>query len=528
MTTITKQSYDVIIVGAGPCGVTAANMLGQSGVSTLVIDKEAGIVTIPRAVGICEGGSRIIDSIGVLDDPEMEFRQINSVHFRNKKQDSVFHADLYAPENGHRLLRTFHQPDLEKSIRRSLNAYDCVELATSTKMLEFKDHGHSVEVKVKQDETTLNISGRYLLACDGASSPIRKKLDIGFTGGTYPQEWMILDVEKNPQSSSEVIFCIDPERPSVTLPGPGNKRRWEFVVKKDDDPEKLFERDNLAKLLGDWGNVEDMEISRKAVYTFHARTAEKYQLGNVFLLGDSAHITPPFAGQGMMAGLRDAHNLCWKISAVLKKELSPRVLETYQVERIPQSRQVIKFAQYMGDIILPQNPTVAKVRDGVIKILGVMGLHSDTKGVPIDKIPNHINGGYIKHMLIGKLFKTGFELPQYLLKKNDQSILADKLLGDSFYLLGWNVNPEKYLEQETLQRWKSMAGKNATFASKLNGNKNLNDMLLVNEGEEYKRVFKAGKRVLVIRPDKMMVVNCSLKSLNRKLNKYMDQIGCIQ
>jgi len=314
----------------------------------------------------------------------------------------------------------------------------------------------------------------------------------------------------------------------VTCPGPGNKRRWEFVVKKDDDPEKLFERDNLAKLLGDWGNVEDMEISRKAVYTFHARTAEKYQLGNVFLLGDSAHITPPFAGQGMMAGLRDAHNLCWKISAVLKEELSPRVLETYQVERIPQSRQVIKFAQYMGDIILPQNPTVAKVRDGVIKILGVMGLHSDTKGVPIDKIPNHINGGYIKHMLIGKLFKTGFELPQYLLKKNDQSILADKLLGDSFYLLGWNVNPEKYLEQETLQRWKSMAGKNATFASKLNGNKNLNDMLLVNEGEEYKRVFKAGKRVLVIRPDKMMVVNCSLKSLNRKLNKYMDQIGCTQ
>ncbi len=520
--TIIKQSYDVIIVGAGPCGATAANMLGQSGISTLVIDKEADIVNIPRAVGMCEGGSRIMDTIDILDDSDLDFRQINSVHFTNKNQKSVFHADLYEPEDGHRLLRTFHQPDLEKSLRKSLKSYQCVDLATSTELLEFNDHGTGVSLKIKRGGEISQVEGRYLLACDGASSPIRSKLDIGFTGATYPQQWMILDVENNPQHSSEVVFGIDPERPSVTLPGPGNKRRWEFVVKKDDNPDELFEPQNLAKLLGSWGNVEDMEVSRKAVYTFHARTASKYQQGNIFLLGDSAHITPPFAGQGMMAGLRDAQNLCWKITAVINKELSPSVLDSYQVERIPQSRQVIKFAQHMGNVILPQNPLVAKIRDGVIKVLGWLGLHSETKGAPLDKIPNHINGAYIKHFLIGKLFKTGFELPQHLLTKDDKEILADKLIGENFCLLGWDVNPEEHLDAKTLARWKSMAGKKAIFT----GNQLAAQSALVNKSEEYKRLFAGGKRVLVVRPDKMMVINCTLRSLNRKLNKYMDKVGC--
>ncbi|MEH6345648.1 MAG: FAD-dependent monooxygenase [Bermanella sp.] len=525
MTTI-KQSYDVIIVGAGPCGVTAANMLGQSGISTLVIDKEPDIVTIPRAVGMCEGGSRIMDTIDILDDPDMEFRQVNSVHFRNDKQESVFHADLYEPENGHRLLRTFHQPDLEKSLRKSLKAHECVDLVTSTELLEFNDHDSGVSIKVKQGEKTIKINGRYLLACDGASSPIRVKLNIGFTGATYPQQWMILDVEKNPQDSSEVVFSIDPKRPSVTLPGPGSKRRWEFVVKEGDNPDKLFEPENLKKLIGDWGDVDAMEVSRKAVYTFHARTASKYQVGNIFLLGDSAHITPPFAGQGMMAGLRDAQNLCWKIAAVLNKELSPSVLDSYQVERIPQSRQVIKFAQHMGDVILPQNPVVAKIRDGVIKLLGWVGFHSETKGAPLDKIPNHINGAYLKHFFVGKFFKTGFELPQYLVNKDDKKVLADKLLGENFCLLGWDVNPENYLDAKTLARWKSMAGKKATFTAKQNGSEDASLSALVNESQEYKRLFEEGKKVLVVRPDKMMVINCSLKNLNSKLNKYMDKVGC--
>jgi len=142
----------------------------------------------------------------------------------------------------------------------------------------------------------------------------------------------------------------------------------------------------------------------------------------------------------------------------------------------------------------------------------------------LDKIPNHINGAYFKHFFVGKFLKTGFELPQYLLNKDDKKVLADKLLGENFCLLGWDVNPEDYLDTKTLARWKSMAGKKATFTAKANGAQVASS--LVNESQEYKRLFEAGKKVLVVRPDKMMVINCSLKSLNSKLNKYMDRVGC--
>ncbi len=524
MSSTINNHYDVIIVGAGPCGVTAANILGQQNISTLVIDREADIVTIPRAVGICEEGSRILDSAGLLDKMGDNFRLINRVNFNKEHDKQVFHADTYEPINGHRMLRTFHQPELEKNIRGALKDCDSVQLCTSTELVSFKDLGDKVTLELKQERQAVSTECRYLLACDGASSKIRQALNIGFSGNTYPQDWMILDIEKNPIPSSEVIFSINPERPAVTLPGPGDKRRWEFVVKKNDDPNALFEERNLSKLLAPWGDIKDMDITRKAVYTFHARTAENYQKGNVFLLGDSAHITPPFAGQGMMAGLRDCYNLCWKLTAVLQGKLHEKVLASYEKERIPQSRQVIKFAQHMGKIILPQNKKVAKIRDAVIGLLGLLGVHSDSKGMPIDKIPNHINGSLIKNRIVSALLKTGVDFPQVTLKNSQgDNKLFDRHVTSNFYILGWNQQPDALLDSGTLKRWQAMGGDSLSINDITAKGNNLLDSKC-----EYKDLFKDGQRFIVIRPDKMMVINCSESQLNKKLNRYMNEVGCIQ
>ncbi len=519
-----NSHYDVIIVGAGPCGVTAANILGQKNISTLVIDKESDIVTIPRAVGICEEGSRILDSAGLLDKMGDNFRLINRVNFNKEGNKKVFHADTYEPINGHRMLRTFHQPELEKNIRGALKECDSVDLFTSTELVKFVDDGKRVTLELKQDGQAVTTECKFLLACDGASSKIRQALNIGFSGNTYPQDWMILDIEKNPIPSSEVIFTINPERPAVTLPGPGDKRRWEFVVKENDNPDTLFEEKNLSKLLAPWGDIKDMDITRKAVYTFHARTAENYQKGNVFLLGDSAHITPPFAGQGMMAGLRDCYNLCWKLTAVLNKQLDKKVLASYEKERIPQSRQVIKFAQHMGKVILPQNKKVAKIRDAVIGLLGLLGVHSDSKGMPIDKIPNHINGSLIRNKIVSALRNTGYDFPQVnLIDQQGNKKLFDRHVNSNFYILGWNQQPHSLLESSTLKRWHSMGGDSLS----INNTKAIDNSLL-DGNSEYRDLFKDGKRFIVIRPDKMMVIHCSAKQLNKKLNRYMDEVGCLQ
>ena len=524
MTKIIKKNYEVVIVGAGPCGTTAANILGKYNIDTLVIDKEPDIVNIPRAVGMCEEGSRIMDLVGVLDDPIMDFRLINKIHFLDKNQDSLFHADTYEPNNGYSIIRTFHQPDLEKSLRRAMDGHDCVQLLTSTELIDFNDKGEGVELTIKQGDETSVIHCQYLLACDGASSPVRKKLNISFEGDTYPQDWMIIDIENSPVLSSEGAFTINPERPSITLPGPGKRRRWEFVVKEHDDPEMLFKPENLQELLKGWGDIEDLQVSRKAVYTFHARTAGQYRANNVFLLGDAAHITPPFAGQGMMAGMRDAHNLAWKLSAVLKNQLKPKVLETYQSERLPQSYQVIKFAQYIGGVVLPQNNLVAGIRNSIIRLLGLLGVHSETKGMPLDKVHNHINGNYIKCRIISKIFNTGVEFPQHKLVKDNKKLLSDKLISEDFHIIGMNINPAHYLTEKTLSRWRSMLGKETIITD--DKNKPEQEELLLDEKGQYKKLFKSGKNLVVVRPDKMMVLHCTIKNLDKKLNKYMDAVGC--
>ena len=527
MKTKIKKHYDVAIIGAGPCGVTAANMLGQQGIQVLLIDKEKDIVDHPRAVGLCEEGSRILDSANLLDPRELELRYINSVHFRNKCKKSVFHVDLFPSKSGHRQLRTFHQPDLEQHLRDSLKTKPDVDFLTCAELKSFSDQSSGVDLVINHEGINHDVSCRYLLACDGASSSIRKKLNIGFSGDTYPQDWMILDIENNPIPSSEVVFSINPDRPSVSLPGPGSKRRWEFVIKDSDDPEKLFAHDNLKNLLSDWGDVSNMNLYRKAVYTFHARTAEHYRSGNIFLLGDAAHITPPFAGQGMMAGLRDAQNLCWKLTAVLQERLKPKILETYESERIPQSQQVIKFAQFMGSIILPQKKWIATIRDGFLKTLGALGFHSDIKGLGIEKIPNHINGSFLAHMFKSKLIGTGIQLPQHEVQINDAETPSDRVIGSDFYLLGWKTNPENFLSNETKKRWRSINGQKVMFVDDINRPNSKNSFVVIDQHRHYKCLLKSGKRVLVVRPDKMIVKICSLKNLDQELNSYLNDIGSV-
>jgi len=526
MNSTIQEYYDVAIVGAGPCGVTVANLLGKYGVKTLLIDREDDIVAIPRAVGICEEGSRVLQAAGVMMSVKPETRAIEKVVFADKNQQHVFHGDLDVTKNGYPLLSTFHQPDIERVIRKGLERFDHVELHMGTQLLSFEDAADEVTLKLHQGENNLTTKCRFLLACDGAKSSIRKTLNIGFGGNTYPQDWLILDVENNPIPGNNVIFTINPDRPSVTIPGPNKKRRWEFVIKKDDCTETIFEEENLHKLLEPWGDSTTMDIARKAIYTFHARVAERYRRGNVFLMGDAAHITPPFAGQGMMAGLRDTYNIAWKLAAVINGQLSEQVLDSYDKERIPQSQQVIGFAQRMGDIILPQKSSTAIIRDLLIKLLGFLGLHSETRGIPLNKIPNHINGSLVRNFFVSRFSKTGIEFPQHELEGiNGEVALSDHWMGDSFHLLGWNQDAEKWLDTRTLDRWQSLSPHRSIITGELSPS--ADKRTLLDRHGHYRELFGQGNRVVVMRPDKMMVINCKPLELNTRLNRYLDDIGCI-
>jgi 3-(3-hydroxy-phenyl)propionate hydroxylase len=520
MTTELKPSYDVVISGAGPCGATIANMLGMQGVSTLLIDKEPDIIDIPRAVGMCDEGSRILASAGVFKHAPVDFVEVSRTNFTNAKREPVFHFDMKKKINSNAMQRTFYQPQLENSIRKAFKRFSCVDFFPSSELTHFTDNGDSVDLTIQRNTSTENISCKYLVGCDGASSPVRKQLGIGFSGKTYRQDWLIIDIEKNPLDNDEIDFSIDPRRPGITLPLPHHKRRWEFVVKKHDDIDKLFSNETLSNLLAHWGDIDDMVLERKAIYSFHARTATNYTQGNVFLAGDAAHITPPFAGQGMMAGLRDAQNLSWKLAGVINQTLDKSVLNSYDAERVPQSKQIIKFAQMIGKLILPQSRLSVWLRDGAIALMTATGIYRKSSGLNMDKIPNHINGSLLRNFWISKTKGTGTWFPQYMLSCQGQAKPSDEWMDDSFYIINWNHNGSDEISPATQKRWSNLDGRFINIYEHDSG-KNLVDI-----NHEYQEVFGKGD-TLVIRPDKMIVINCKSSELETQLNAYLDKI-CIE
>ena len=514
---MSRPHYDVVISGCGPCGATLANLLGMRGVSTLIIDKEDEVLNIPRAVGMCDEGSRILNSAEILEYAPVDFVDITRTNFANSKRETVFHFDMEKKINGLSMQRTFYQPELESSIRKSFERFNCVHFSPSTELTSFEDSDDEVIVELTQNGEKKTVHSRYLIACDGASSPIRKQLGIGFSGKTYRQDWLIIDIGKNPVESDQIFFSIDPNRPGITLPLPHNKRRWEFVVKENDSVENLFSEETLSKLLSHWGNFEEMELERKAIYTFHARVAAQYTKGNVFLAGDAAHITPPFAGQGMMAGLRDAQNLSWKLAGVINKELHQSVLQSYDAERIKHSRQIIKFAEIIGNIVLPQSRIKAWVRDSFIKLLTLIGFYTEDTGLNMDKIPNHINGGLLRNIWISKTRGTGVWFPQQLLSKDGKSMPSDNWINSSFYVVSWRKDGADTLSADTLRRWSDLGGKFACISDS-NGNNQFFDV-----ESEYSKLFRK-KDTVVIRPDKMIALKCNARDLDKLLNRYLDTI----
>jgi len=513
-----KPHYDVVISGAGPCGSTMANMLGDYGISTLLIDVEADILDIPRAVGMCDEGSRILKTIGLDSKSDVDFLDVAKTNFTDKNMTSVFSIDMDSTINGMRQQRTFYQPQLERGIRALHQRYECLDFSPSTELIDFTDSGDNVDLTICRDGKSEMLSCRFLVGCDGAKSPIRKKLNIGFGGRTYEQRWLIIDIKNNPIDSDEIDFSIDPRRPGITLPLPCGRRRWEFVVKDDDDVDELMSDCSLRQLLSPWGDFKTMGLERKAIYAFHARSATHYSHGNVFLAGDAAHITPPFAGQGMMAGLRDAQNLSWKLAGVIQGAIKPEVLLTYQEERIPHSKQIIRLAQWVGRLVLPQTKAKIVFRDIVIKALTFTGLYSADRGLAFEKVTNHINGPMIKNLVVSHFLKKGFWFPQHNLSHNGEVRPFDYWAKNRFVIVTWDCDAKSLLPETLRDRWSALGGtflrislrENQTEFSDISG--------------QYRQFFRRRETVL-LRPDKMIAFHCKKEKLNRQLSRYIDSIA---
>ena len=370
------EAFDVIVVGCGPVGAAATNLLAERGLSVCVIEPYGKPYALPRAVHFDHEIMRILQSAGLVDAilPLVHVPAGSMVFGVDRHPIRPFRPGTGQPALGFAASYFYRQPEIEVAMRAALSRRPNVTLM----------FGQQVE-RVVQDTTGVSattasgavVSAHYLVACDGARSSVRRGLGIALDDLNFDEPWIVVDALVDGEVTlpslhdtppgvdmRDVMFTIaDPARPMSYIPGAGRHRRWEFMLLPGETVADYETGDKVAALIDPWVARGMWRPLRQAVYQFHALIADRWRDRRVFLAGDAAHQTPPFFGQGLCHGIRDAANLAWKLEAVVKHGAANALLDTYQTERKPQVRAVMDLSVKMGRYICTLDPQVAAKRD---------------------------------------------------------------------------------------------------------------------------------------------------------------------
>ncbi|WP_171007098.1 bifunctional 3-(3-hydroxy-phenyl)propionate/3-hydroxycinnamic acid hydroxylase [Brevibacterium sp. 2SA] len=347
---------DVIIVGAGPVGLCTAVLLSAFGVDRiLVVERHSAAYPLPRAVHLDAEVFRILQSAGVasafrrISRPASGLRLVDRALNVFAQFDRTVDDDAGIPE-----ANMFDQPELERLLRDRVDRMPNIVLAEGIEFLGASETEDWVRVEVRNRATGAREShqGAYLVGADGAASRVREVIGAAMIDRGFRQRWLVVDVDISGAVDTwdGVDQVFDGDRPGTYMRVTGDRHRWEFRLRPGETSADFSSVRELRALIAPWlPDVRDEEISivRCAEYEFHARVADRWRLGRTFLTGDAAHLTPPFIGQGLGSGLRDAANLSWKLASVLRTG-SARILATYEDERRPHSTAMIRRAVLIG------------------------------------------------------------------------------------------------------------------------------------------------------------------------------------
>ncbi len=451
--------FSIVIVGAGPTGLAMANLLGIYGLDVLLIERNAAPDDYPRAISLDDEGLRVCQAMGLADAVRADLLYDLEAHYLSGRRLLARVAPT-SRRNGYPLISTFHQPAFEATLLEGLKRFPAISV----------QFGHSLETVTQSAESVIvsargpggeayQVACSYLLACDGAKSTVRAGLKIPMYGPTYAQKWLVIDSIEDPDTSTSVRFFCDPARPAVTVPAPGQRRRWEFMLLPGEREIEVTRPENMRALIGRVGGPPQPRIARSAVYTFHATLARTFQQGRVFLLGDAAHLMPPFGGQGMNSGLRDAHNLGWKLWLVSRGLATPALLDSYTLERQAHTRQMINLSRFLGSVVMPTARPVAGMRDvvfGLVNLLPRVRTHLNEAG--IKPAPRYKEGFFSREGNRASRAMAGLMLPQpQISTPAGQRLLLDDLLGPGFALLRLDsADPRAFTDIERWTIWRKL------------------------------------------------------------------------
>jgi 3-(3-hydroxy-phenyl)propionate hydroxylase len=348
--------HDVAIVGFGPVGAVLAALLARAGRSVLVCDRDTDVYALPRAAHLDHEVMRIVQAVGCAEECAAAMRENVGMDFLSAGRELLlrFESPGTGP-SGWPTSLLFHQPSFDAALR---------EAAV----------GAGADVQLGREISSLDeLDARFIIGCDGARSFVRTAIGVGLDDLEFDEPWLVVDLivddgQNGPprELPDRALQVCDPTRPHTVVPMPAPRFRFEFMLLPGEDADEVQRPERVKELLASWIDPGTVTVERAAVYAFHGLVAHQWRRGNVLLAGDAAHQMPPFLGQGMCSGLRDAINLAWKLDLVLDGRATEELLDTYQREREPHVRAIVEAAVSFGRMICTLDPDEAAARDATM------------------------------------------------------------------------------------------------------------------------------------------------------------------
>ncbi|MCM2348222.1 MAG: bifunctional 3-(3-hydroxy-phenyl)propionate/3-hydroxycinnamic acid hydroxylase [Acidovorax soli] len=558
--TTAEFDVDVIIVGAGPVGLTIANTLGVAGVPSLLIEKLDKIIDYPRAIGIDDESLRTLQTAGLVDQVQAHITPDHWMRFFTASGKCFASIEPRTDEFGWSRRNAFIQPQVDEILYQGLQRFKDTRVLFEQSVTDITQDAEGVTLTLEDSKgQPRTLRARYVVACDGGNSFIRRALNVPFEGRTKPNQWIVVDVRNDPLGTPHIDMHCDPERPYVSAALPHGIRRFEFMVMPGETEEELSKPENLAKLMRKVvADPDSVDYIRKRVYTHNARLASTFRVDRVLLAGDAAHIMPVWQGQGYNSGMRDASNLAWKLAWVAKGLAGDALLDTYGDERRDHARSMIHLSEVAGDIFAPESHTAAKVRDTVMLALNavppVKQYFAEMRFKPMPRyergvvvLPEKgesqsILGGLLNHSgdhplgrLLGLMAEkkesplgrllNGFEVPletpvgrmfiqPRVTTETGETVRLDDVIGLNFAILAWGTDPTFNLSKEARAFWDRLGAKFFTVKPQVQmAHSNDARTGVITLGDTQGRIKewfgKQNKSIVFVRPDRFVAALCS-------------------
>ncbi|MBM7119288.1 bifunctional 3-(3-hydroxy-phenyl)propionate/3-hydroxycinnamic acid hydroxylase [Archangium primigenium] len=442
------QETDVLIVGCGPVGALTANLLGQYGVRTLVLERSLTQHNQPRAITCDDEALRIYQSVGLADVLDAHMYTCPEVELVGATGEVFARLGVGSTDFGfgYPALRFFSQPFVERVLREGLARFASVTLRLGQQVEAYTqdEDGASVTVRDVRDGSESTVRARYVLACDGGRSTLRQLAGIDMVGSTYDEGMVAISLLLPHEPPAVSRMVCDPYRHVFVARCAGNELRVEVMIREDEKPEDMVQPERVRAFIAPYVDPDTVTILRAATYVFNRRVAARWRDGRLFLLGDAAHLMPPVLGQGLCSGLRDGANIAWKLAAVLQGHAEPSLLDSYEEERRPHAEAMLEASVNMGRLVLTGSRPVAFMRDRLVRALDrIPRVHRFIRDLEFKPRPLILRGFLMGGGRSHRLSPEGTYFPQPRVALTDGApVLLDDVLGPGFAVIVRHGVPE--------------------------------------------------------------------------------------